>query len=76
MCEVRRESLQSCSQVAKLGRERTKGRVGVSRCSSGVTVIVLPVRELSKNKRVITNAEFALMSSGRTCGGDMTAVLQ
>jgi hypothetical protein len=45
-----------------------KGKGFFSHCSTGITVILLPVHDLSKNKRVIRNADFALMSSVCTCG--------
>jgi hypothetical protein len=39
-------------------------------------MIVLPFLELSKNKRVIVNTEFALMSSMCACGGMMAAAIK
>jgi hypothetical protein len=48
----------------------------LGKCHDGIAVIVLPFLELSKNKRVIPNAEFALMSSVCPSGGNMGAAVK
>jgi hypothetical protein len=53
-----------------------KERVFLGKCHDGIAVIVLPFLELSKNKRVIPNAEFALMSSLCAGGGNMAAAVK
>jgi hypothetical protein len=59
----------------ELSRASCKAKLSKSQLHE-MSMIVLSFFELSKNKRVIMNAEFAVMTSVCACGGKMAPALK